>query len=226
MKKLITAITAMILSYGAFAQIDTINRTNQGSMPNFRDTNRMSRTNGTFNQMYPDTIPNRIGMDQKYRDSMRNRMGMNRMNPDTMRNNNGDINGASQGTMPNNNAQNNGMKPDEMGDGTYTDKMKHDNMPKNGMKKGNMMRDSMHNGMNHESMNHKMANMSSKKMVMMQDGKVVIMRNGISKTVMNYTPLSNGTKVMSDGTVVKKDGTKTMLNEGEHINMAGEIMPK
>lgn len=41
----------------------------------------------------------------------------------------------------------------------------------------------------------------------------------------NYTPLSNGIRVMSDGTIVQKDGTKSMLEEGQCLNKAGERVP-
>jgi hypothetical protein len=117
------------------------------------------------------------------------------------------------------------MKSDKMGnmDGQ---KMAGDTLPK-GSKRSRMknkMGEDMGDGTMH-TMDHKMMMKSGEKHVMMENGKVVMMKNGSMKTIQNYTPLSNGTKVMSDGTVMKKDGTKTMLQEGECLNMAGEMVP-
>ena len=60
--------------------------------------------------------------------------------------------------------------------------------------------------------------------VLMQDGKAMIVRNGKKTVIKAFTYLSFGTKVMSDGTIVKQNGTKTMLKEGEFVNMMGEIV--
>jgi hypothetical protein len=61
--------------------------------------------------------------------------------------------------------------------------------------------------------------------VMMHRGRTMIVKNGQKTFVKNYTYLSYGTKVMSDGTIIKQDGTKTMMQEGEFVNMMGEIVP-
>ena len=141
---------------------------------------------------------------------------------------NGYNNGFNQGTLPN---------------AADMENMKRDTVPKGKLKKKMSKRphalpmspDSAHLGMHKDKMKHKMMDkstqkhemmdMSNEKHVMMQDGKVIIMRDAKMITVKAYTPLSNGTRVMSDGTIIKKDGTKTMLKEGECLNMAGEIVP-
>lgn len=131
---------------------------------------------------------------------------------------NGYNNALNQGTLPNDADMN---------------RMKTDTVPKRKLKKKMTKRphalpmppDSAHFGMHKDKMNHEMMNMSNEKHVMMQDGKVTIMRNGKMFPVKSFTPLNNGTKVMSDGTIIKKDGSKTMLKEGECLNMAGEIVP-
>ena len=131
---------------------------------------------------------------------------------------NGYNNGFNQGTLPN---------------AADMESMKRDTVPK-GKRIKPMSPDSAHFGMRNGKMKHKMdistqmhemMDMSNEKHVMMQDGKVIIMRDAKMITVKAYTPLSNGTRVMSDGTIIKKDGTKTMLKEGECLNMAGEMVP-
>ncbi len=173
MKRLILAITVLVLSSGAFAQKDTF------------------RAKGVSSSLYY----------------------------------NGYNNGFNQGTLPNDAD----MKMDTVPKGKLKKKMPKGNHVKT------MPPDSAHLGMQNGKMKHKMMDkstqmhemmdMSNEKHVMMQDGKVIIMRDGKMITVKAYTPLSNGTRVMSDGTIIKKDGTKTMLKEGECLNMAGEMVP-
>jgi hypothetical protein len=140
----------------------------------------------------------------------------------------------------------NNLKNDTLLDGKYGNKMstqdsrmKRDTTPYDG-KNNNMKRDTMMHKMdkmgNHD-MNkmgkHDMDKMGNQDMdktkpfrgVMMKDSKVMIVRNGKMTIIKNYTVLNNGTKAMSDGSIVKTDGTKTMLNEGEYVNMAGDVVP-
>ncbi len=141
---------------------------------------------------------------------------------------NGYNTGLNQGTLPND-PDMNSMKGDTVPKGKLKKKM-----PKRPNAKP-MPPDSAHFGMHKDKMDHKMMDkstqkhemmkMSNEKHVMMQEGKVTIMKNGKMIPVKAFTPLSNGTKVMSDGTIIKKDGSKTMLKEGECLNMAGEIVP-
>ena len=60
--------------------------------------------------------------------------------------------------------------------------------------------------------------------VMMQDNKMWIVENGMAKMMDNDTMMTNGDKVFQDGTVIKTDGTKTVLKNGEAIDMNGRMM--
>lgn len=57
--------------------------------------------------------------------------------------------------------------------------------------------------------------------VMMQHGKMMKVENGRMTILEDEMTMSNGTKVMCDGNYIKEDGTKMMMEEGEHIDMAG-----
>lgn len=71
---------------------------------------------------------------------------------------------------------------------------------------------------------YKMGNMPRSKHVMMSNGKMIMMKNGKTTILKNYTDLNNGTRAMHDGNIIKKDGFIWTLQEGECINMAGEVM--
>jgi hypothetical protein len=58
-------------------------------------------------------------------------------------------------------------------------------------------------------------------MIMMKDGKVMIMRNGDMMPMKDEMTLSDGTKIMPNGQVVTADGTARMMMEGEAINRHG-----
>jgi hypothetical protein len=68
-------------------------------------------------------------------------------------------------------------------------------------------------------MDHKM-----KDCLMMKDGKVMVMKSGMSMQLMNDTTLKHGVMVMMNGTVKKKDGTTYMLKEGESVMGKGKVM--
>jgi len=61
--------------------------------------------------------------------------------------------------------------------------------------------------------------------VMMQNGKMMQVKNGQLSSLDNDVTLSNGTKIMSDGTCIKKDGTKMTMKEGQHMDMSGNLTP-
>lgn len=61
--------------------------------------------------------------------------------------------------------------------------------------------------------------------VMMQNGKMMKVKNGQSSSLDNDFTMSNGTKIMSDGTCIKKDGTKITMKEGQHMDMSGNVLP-
>jgi hypothetical protein len=143
-------------------------------------------------------------------------------------------------TMPNGEYRER-MYNDTMPIGKYGDRMKRDSIPY-GRYGDRVNRDTTLNGLYGDKMNRantpyerqndkmsypkggKMANMSKEKHLMMKDGKVIMMKNGKMRTIKAYTNLNMGTRVMADGSIIKKDGSKMMLQEGESINMAGEIM--
>src|SRR4051812_47113764 len=56
----------------------------------------------------------------------------------------------------------------------------------------------------------------------MKDGKLAVMHENMEMT--SEVTLSNGTKVHPDGTITKKDGSKTMLKEGQCVDMDGKVM--
>jgi hypothetical protein len=55
----------------------------------------------------------------------------------------------------------------------------------------------------------------------MQDGKMVVMHNGVVLTADVF--LKNGTTIKPDGTVITRDGVRTSLKEGECIDADGKI---
>jgi len=59
---------------------------------------------------------------------------------------------------------------------------------------------------------------------MMQDGKMMIMKDGKAVGPMeNSMTMSNGTMVMGDGTVKMKDGTQAHMKDGQMM-MDGHMM--
>jgi hypothetical protein len=59
--------------------------------------------------------------------------------------------------------------------------------------------------------------------ITMKNGKMMMVKEG-KLTMMDYEmTMGNGMKVMPNGTIIKKDGTKIMLEEGQHIDMMGQM---
>lgn len=61
--------------------------------------------------------------------------------------------------------------------------------------------------------------------VMMKDGMVWLVEDGLVSEMNNEVVLRNGDKVMADGKVVKSDGTESTLQNGDAIDLEGNIMP-
>lgn len=59
--------------------------------------------------------------------------------------------------------------------------------------------------------------------VVMKDGKVEVMKSGMSMMLMHDTTI-HGTMVMMDGNVKMKDGSMHMLKEGEYVTPKGKLM--
>ncbi len=69
-----------------------------------------------------------------------------------------------------------------------------------------------------------MMNKKPKDCVMMKDGKMMVMKSGMTMMLMHDTTLGHGTMVMMDGNVKMKDGSMHMLKEGECVMPNGKVM--
>lgn len=58
--------------------------------------------------------------------------------------------------------------------------------------------------------------------IMMQDGRVMIMRNGETMPLDEEITMPDGTRVARNGTVMMPDGTARMMAEGETMLLQGE----
>jgi len=75
--------------------------------------------------------------------------------------------------------------------------------------------------------NHKMHSGKMKMMkdcVMMEDGKMMVMKGGKTTAMDQDISLSNGATVMMDGSVKMQDGTTKKLNNGDCVLMDGKIV--
>ncbi len=61
--------------------------------------------------------------------------------------------------------------------------------------------------------------------VIMQNGKMMLVKDGKMTGLDHDMTMNNGTKVMSDGTCINKDGSKMMMKEGQRMDMSGNIVP-
>jgi len=61
--------------------------------------------------------------------------------------------------------------------------------------------------------------------VMMQDGKIMLMKGGKAVAPMeNSMTMSDGTTVTTDGSVKMKDGSETRMKDGQMMMMDGHMM--
>ncbi len=58
---------------------------------------------------------------------------------------------------------------------------------------------------------------------MVQSGKVMMTKGGKTSAMDSDTTLSDGTKIMKDGTVIRKDGSKSMMKDGDRMDMSGAM---
>ena len=84
--------------------------------------------------------------------------------------------------------------------------------------------DKMNNKM--DKMDDKMGKMQNKMSdcIKMEDGKMMVYKNGKSGMMETDMTLSNGTMVSTDGTVKLKNGKTVMLKNGESIGLNGKMM--
>jgi hypothetical protein len=59
-------------------------------------------------------------------------------------------------------------------------------------------------------------------MVMMQNGKVMVTRNGETMPMEEELTMADGTKIMPNGQLLMNDGTARMMEEGETMMLQGE----
>jgi len=57
--------------------------------------------------------------------------------------------------------------------------------------------------------------------IMMQNGAMMIIENGVPSTMVEDFTLTNGDVIMLDGKVEKKDGTTAQMMDGDSIDMDG-----
>lgn len=76
-----------------------------------------------------------------------------------------------------------------------------------------------------DKMKTKMSGMHHKKdCVMMENGKMSVMKGGKTMDMDQDMTMSNGTVVMKDGTVKMKSGKTMMLKDGDCVMMNGSVM--
>ncbi len=63
----------------------------------------------------------------------------------------------------------------------------------------------------------------TKDYVHMQDGKMMMMKDGQDMAMDKDMTMENGVKVMTDGTVIKKNGKKKTMKEGDMMTMDGKM---
>lgn len=61
--------------------------------------------------------------------------------------------------------------------------------------------------------------------IIMKDGAMYVIEDGIVREMENDMMMPNGTKVMTDGKVVTSDNKEMMMQNGDAMDMEGIIMP-
>jgi len=59
---------------------------------------------------------------------------------------------------------------------------------------------------------------------MMQDGIIMISKNGTLTPMEDDVTLSNGAVILKSGVYMKRGGTKNMFKEGEHVDLTGKMI--
>ncbi|HLF74387.1 MAG TPA: DUF6799 domain-containing protein [Anaerolineales bacterium] len=65
--------------------------------------------------------------------------------------------------------------------------------------------------------------MGIKDMILMQDGKMMMRRNGLTAPMQDDMALFDGMRVRMDGIVMMTDGNARMMMDGEGLTMDGRI---
>jgi hypothetical protein len=72
----------------------------------------------------------------------------------------------------------------------------------------------------------KNSNTSKVEGYIMQDGKMMYIKNGINLPIENQITLSNGTIIMSDGSYISKGKGKMTLRNGQRLDTSGNLIPQ
>lgn len=74
-----------------------------------------------------------------------------------------------------------------------------------------------------QTMNRMKANANK---VMMKDGTIWVVKDGILSPLEEEIEMTNGDKVMPDGKLIKADGSESMMQNGESMDMDGNMIMK
>ena len=77
--------------------------------------------------------------------------------------------------------------------------------------------------MSHKKTKSSMHHGMMKDCVMMEDGKMMVTKNGKNMMMDKDMTMTNGTMVMTDGTVKMKNGKTMMMKDGDHMYMNGKM---
>ena len=58
----------------------------------------------------------------------------------------------------------------------------------------------------------------------LQNGKIMVSKNGQMTTMEKEMTFSDGSILRSDGTIIRKDGTKLMIKDGEYVDITGKVV--
>jgi uncharacterized protein YdeI (BOF family) len=58
----------------------------------------------------------------------------------------------------------------------------------------------------------------------LQNGKVMMSKNGQMTTMEKEMTFNDGSVLRSDGTIIRKDGTKLMIKDGEYVDLTGKVV--
>lgn len=61
--------------------------------------------------------------------------------------------------------------------------------------------------------------------IVMRDGKMWVIENGMVNMMEDEMTMPNGAKVMTDGKIVASDGKELMMQEGDAMDMDGVVIP-
>ena len=81
----------------------------------------------------------------------------------------------------------------------------------------------MNSGSNQNQNNHTMNNSSSDG-YRLQNGKVMMSKNGQMTAMDKEMTFSDGSRLRSDGTIMRKDGSRLIIKDGEYVDLTGKLV--